>query len=66
MTDLIWSFSPWLVFLLASRFTTFSGAVALGFVAAVVVLVRAAMNAGPTCSTWPACATSWLSPWRWP
>jgi hypothetical protein len=42
MTDLIWSFSPWLVFLLASRFTTFSGAVALGFVASVVVLVRAA------------------------
>ena len=42
MNDLVWSFSPWLVFLLASRFTTFSGAVALGFVAAVVVLVRAA------------------------
>jgi hypothetical protein len=42
LTDLIWSFSPWFVFLLASRFTTFSGAVALGFMAAVVVLVRAA------------------------
>ena len=40
-TDLIWSFSPWLVFLLASRFTTFSGAVALGFITAIAVLVRA-------------------------
>ena len=42
MTDLIWSFSPWFVFLLASRFVSFSGAVALGFMAAIVVLVRAA------------------------
>jgi hypothetical protein len=42
MTDLVWSFSPWLVFLLASRFVSFSGAVVLGFVAAIVVLVRAA------------------------
>ncbi len=42
MTDLIWSFSPWLVFLAASRFTTFSGAVALGFLTSMVVLVRAA------------------------
>jgi hypothetical protein len=42
MTDLIWSFSPWLVFLLASRFTTFSVAVALGLAASVVVLARAA------------------------
>ena len=44
MTDLIWSFSPWLVFLLASRFTTFSGAIALGFIASVVVLIRAVGN----------------------
>ena len=42
MTDLIWSFSPWLVFLVASRFTSFSGAVALGFLGAIVVLARAA------------------------
>jgi hypothetical protein len=41
MTDLIWSFSPWFVFLLASRFVSFSGAVGLAFVAAIVVLVRA-------------------------
>ena len=41
MTDLIWSFSPWLVFLLSSRFTSFSAALALGFVASVVVLARA-------------------------
>jgi hypothetical protein len=41
VTNLIWSFSPWLVFLLASRFVSFSGAVALGFVAAMIVLVRA-------------------------
>lgn len=42
MTDLIWSYSPWFVFLIASRFVSFSGAVALGFMAAIVVLVRAA------------------------
>lgn len=42
MTDLIWSFSPWFVFLLATRFVSFSGAVALGFMAAIAVLVRAA------------------------
>jgi hypothetical protein len=42
LTDLIWSFSPWFVFLLASRFVSFSGAVALGFMGAIVVLVRAA------------------------
>lgn len=42
MTDLIWSFSPWLVFLLSSRFTSFPAALALGFVASVVVLARAA------------------------
>jgi hypothetical protein len=41
MPDLIWSFSPWLAFLVASRFTTFSGAVALGFLTAIVVLTRA-------------------------
>lgn len=44
MTDLLWSFSPWFVFLIASRFTSFSGALALGFVAAIVVLVRAASD----------------------
>jgi hypothetical protein len=41
LTDLIWSFSPWFVFLFASRFTSFSGAVALGFLTSVVVLTRA-------------------------
>ena len=41
MTDLIWSFSPWLLFLLATRFTSFSGAVALGLVASLVVAARA-------------------------
>jgi hypothetical protein len=41
MTDLIWSFSPWLLFLLATRFTSFSGALALGLVAALVVAARA-------------------------
>jgi hypothetical protein len=41
VTDLVWSFSPWLLFLLASRFTSFSGAVALGLVAAFVVAARA-------------------------
>ena len=41
MTDLVWSFAPWLVFLLASRITSFYGAVAAGALAAVVVLMRA-------------------------
>jgi hypothetical protein len=41
MPDLIWSFSPWLAFLVASRFTSFSGAVALGFLTAIAVLTRA-------------------------
>ena len=41
MTDLIWSFAPWLVFLLAARVTSLYGAVAAGAVVAVVVLIRA-------------------------
>lgn len=41
MGDLIWSFSPWVLFLLANRFTSFSGAVALGLVAGLVVAARA-------------------------
>jgi hypothetical protein len=41
VTDLIWSFSPWVLFLLANRFTSFSGAVALGLVAGLVVAARA-------------------------
>jgi hypothetical protein len=41
MTDLIWSFAPWLVFLLAARITSLYGAVAAGAVAAILVLVRA-------------------------
>src|SRR5277367_2931696 len=41
MGDLIWSFSPWVLFLLATRFTSLSGAIALGLVAALVVGARA-------------------------
>jgi hypothetical protein len=41
MTELIWSFVPWLLFLLATRITSFSGAVAVGMVAALVVTSRA-------------------------
>jgi hypothetical protein len=41
MTDLIWSFAPWLVFLLASRVTSLYGAVAAAALAAVLVLIRA-------------------------
>jgi hypothetical protein len=41
MTDLVWSFAPWLVFLLASRVTSLSGAVVAGVIAATVVLIRA-------------------------
>jgi hypothetical protein len=41
VTELIWSFMPWLLFLLATRITSFSGAVAVGMVAALVVTGRA-------------------------
>jgi len=41
MTELIWSFAPWLVFLLAERVTSLYGAVAAGAVSALVVLIRA-------------------------
>jgi hypothetical protein len=41
MTDLIWSFAPWLVFLLAERVTSLYGAVAAGAAAALIVLIRA-------------------------
>lgn len=41
MTDLVWSFAPWLVFLLASRVTSLYGAGAAGAVAGAVVLIRA-------------------------
>ncbi len=40
MTDLIWGFAPWLVFLAAAR-VSFVGAVAAGFVAGLMVLGRA-------------------------
>jgi hypothetical protein len=42
MTRLLRSFSPWLVFLLASRFTSLPVAVALGLLASLVVLAWAA------------------------
>jgi Ca2+/Na+ antiporter len=41
MTDLIWSFAPWLVFLLAERVTSLYGAVAAAAAAALIVLIRA-------------------------
>jgi purine-cytosine permease-like protein len=41
VTDLIWSFAPWMVFLLANRATSFYGAIVAAVVAACVVLVRA-------------------------
>ena len=41
MTDLIWSFSPWLAFLLGTRVTSLYGAVAAGVAVAAVVAVRA-------------------------
>jgi hypothetical protein len=41
MTDLIWSFAPWLAFLGASRVTSLYGAVAAGAAAALVVFIRA-------------------------
>jgi hypothetical protein len=41
MTDMIWSFSPWLVFLTVNRFASLYWAIAAGGVAALVVLARA-------------------------
>lgn len=41
MTDLIWSFAPWMVFLLANRVTSFYGAVVAAVIAVGVVLARA-------------------------
>jgi hypothetical protein len=41
MTDLIWSFAPWMVLLLANRVTSFYGAIVAAVIAAGVVLVRA-------------------------
>jgi hypothetical protein len=45
MTELIWSFAPWLVFLVVSRFATLEDAVACALVASVVVIGRAALHA---------------------
>jgi hypothetical protein len=41
MTDLIWSFSPWLAFLLGTRVTSLYGAIGAGLAVAVIVTVRA-------------------------
>ena len=41
MTDLIWSFAPWLAFLLGARVTSLYGAVAAGVAVAAVVAIRA-------------------------
>ncbi len=41
MNDMIWSFSPWLVFLTVNRFASLYWAIAAGAVAALVVLARA-------------------------
>ena len=41
MNDLVWSFAPWIVFLLAARVASFKAAIALGLAAGVVVLGRA-------------------------
>ena len=42
MTELIWSFSPWLTFLAGTRVTSLYGGVAAGAVAAAIVTGRAA------------------------
>lgn len=41
MTDLIWSFSPWMTFLFATRFTNLWGGLAAGGLVALVVFARA-------------------------
>jgi hypothetical protein len=44
MTEMIWSFSPWFVFLVANRFATLEDAVACAFAAAIVVIGRAVLH----------------------
>ena len=41
MTDLIWSFSPWLAFLAGTRITSLYGGIAAGAAAAAIVTARA-------------------------
>lgn len=41
MTDLAWSFAPWLVFLVAARITSFTAAIGLGLAVGIIVLGRA-------------------------
>ena len=41
MTDLIWSFSPWMTFLFATRFTNLWGGLAAGGLVALIVFGRA-------------------------
>jgi hypothetical protein len=42
MTDLIWSFSPWMSFLLATRFTNLYGGLIAGGLVGLVVFMRSA------------------------
>ena len=44
MTDLIWSFAPWLGFLLGTRVTSLYGAVAAGVAVAAIVAIRAVVR----------------------
>ena len=44
MTGLIWSFSPWFVFLVVNRFATLEDAVACAVAAAIVVVGRAVLQ----------------------
>jgi hypothetical protein len=41
MTDLVWSFAPWVVFLVTARITSFKAAIGFGAVAGIVVFARA-------------------------
>jgi uncharacterized membrane protein len=44
MTELIWSFAPWFVFLIVDRFATLEDAAACAVAAAIVVLGRALLH----------------------
>jgi hypothetical protein len=44
MFELIWSFAPWLVFLVVDRFATLEDAVACAVAAALIVLGRAVLH----------------------
>ena len=66
MKNLMWSFSPWVAFLLGVRVGGVYWGAAIGLVVALVVLVRAITRAAPTCLTSSAPSISGVCLCSWP